>query len=368
AVIQVKDKDLPAVQKIFRKYGLEAYVSKLGRINKQGCLIINAGSKQVYSALGHELHRVWSKVTYSIQSLRDNPDCAKREYDQILELNDPGLHAKLTFKNNPNVTKSAKSRNSRRPRMAILREQGVNGQIEMAAAFDRAGFETTDVHMTDILSKRVSLDSFVGLAACGGFSFGDVLGAGEGWAKSILFNPVARAEFEKFFKRQDTFALGVCNGCQMMSNLREIIPGTEHWPHFVRNRSEQFEARFVMTEIGKSPSILFKGMEGSRIPVVTAHGEGFAEFNSAKQLSQARPYISLRYVDNFGNVTETYPLNPNGSPGGITGLTSRDGRFTIMMPHPERVFRSVQNSWHPKEWGEDAPWIEMFRNARRWVA
>lgn len=368
AVIQVKDKDLSAVQKIFRKYGLEAYVSTLGRINKQGRLIINAGPKEVYSALGHELRRVWSKVTYSIQSLRDNPDCAKQEYDQILELNDPGLHAKLTFKNNLNVTKTTKSRSSRRPRMAILREQGVNGQIEMAAAFDRAGFETTDVHMTDILSKRVSLDSFVGLAACGGFSFGDVLGAGEGWAKSILFNPVARAEFEKFFKRQDTFALGVCNGCQMMSNLREIIPGTEHWPHFVRNRSEQFEARFVMTEIGKSPSIFFKGMEGSRIPVVTAHGEGFAEFNSAKQLSQARPYVSLRYVDNFGNVTENYPLNPNGSPGGITGLTSRDGRFTIMMPHPERVFRSVQNSWHPKEWGEDAPWIEMFRNARRWVA
>ena len=254
-----------------------------------------------------------------------------------------------------------------RPTIAILREQGVNGQIEMAAAFDRAGFTAIDVHMTDIISGRSSLVDFAGIAACGGFSYGDVLGAGEGWAKSILFNPRARDEFEAFFTRNDTFALGVCNGCQMMSNLHEIIPGTEHWPHFVRNRSEQFEARFVMTEIVRSPSVLFAGMEGSRFPVATAHGEGYAEFKSTRQLAAAKPFVSLRFVDNQGRPTERYPLNPNGSPGGITGLTSKDGRFSILMPHPERVFRALQNSWRPNDWGEDGPWMRMFRNARVWV-
>ena len=249
--------------------------------------------------------------------------------------------------------------------MAILREQGVNGEVEMAAAFHRAGFKAVDVHMTDILSGRVSLKDFRGLVACGGFSYGDVLGAGEGWAKSILFNARARADFTEFFARPDTFALGVCNGCQMMSNLHEIIPGSAHWPKFLKNKSEQFEARFVMVEVAESPSLFFAGMAGSRMAVSTAHGEGRAVF--ADPAAQAKALVALRFVDNRGAATESYPANPNGSPAGITGLTTADGRFTILMPHPERVFRSVQQSWHPEGWGEDSPWMRMFRNARAWV-
>jgi phosphoribosylformylglycinamidine synthase len=249
--------------------------------------------------------------------------------------------------------------------MAILREQGVNGQLEMAAAFDRAGFEAVDVHMSDIIAGHASLTGFKGFVACGGFSYGDVLGAGEGWAKSILFNPRAREEFEAFFKRGDSFALGVCNGCQMMSRLKGIIPGAEHWPSFERNLSEQFEARFVMVEVPESPSILFQGMAGSRMPIVVAHGEGRAVFASAADRQQAQ--VALRYVDNHGRPTEAYPLNPNGSPAGITGLTTADGRFTVMMPHPERVYRTVQHSWRPDDWREDGPWLRIFRNARVWV-
>ena len=252
-----------------------------------------------------------------------------------------------------------------RPRIAILREQGVNGHVEMAAAFDRAGFDATDVHMSDIISGRVSLSDYKGFAACGGFSYGDVLGAGEGWAKSILLNARARDEFEAFFRRSDVFALGVCNGCQMMSNLHEIIPGSAHWPKFLKNKSEQFEARFVMVEVVESPSLFFAGMAGSRLAVATAHGEGRAVF--ADGAAQAKALVALRFVDNRGAATEAYPANPNGSPAGITGLTTADGRFTILMPHPERVFRSVQQSWHPQGWGEDSPWMRMFRNARAWV-
>jgi phosphoribosylformylglycinamidine synthase len=254
-----------------------------------------------------------------------------------------------------------------RPAVAILREQGVNGQVEMAAAFDRAGFAACDVHMSDVLSGRRTLTDFAGIVACGGFSYGDVLGAGEGWAKSILFHARARDQFAAFFERPEVFALGVCNGCQMMSNLHEIIPGTGHWPHFVRNRSEQFEARLVLLEVAPSPSLFFRGMEGSRIPVVTAHGEGYAEFHDAAQLAAAQPLVALRQVDNLGRPTERYPYNVNGSPQGITGLTTADGRFTILMPHPERVFRSVQMSWHPPSWGDDSPWMRMFRNARVWL-
>jgi len=247
----------------------------------------------------------------------------------------------------------------------VLREQGVNSQVEMGAAFDRAGFEAVDVHMTDILAGRATLASFKGLAACGGFSYGDVLGGGQGWAKSILYNTKARAEFERFFGRSDTFALGSCNGCQMMAALKEIIPGAAHWPVFVRNRSEQFEGRFVLVEVPQSPSILFAGMAGSRMPIVTAHGEGMAKFASAAD--QAAALACLRFVDHRGGITETYPLNPNGSPAGITGLTTADGRFTIVMPHPERVFRSVQMSWTPDAAPEDSPWMRIFRNARVWV-
>jgi phosphoribosylformylglycinamidine synthase len=249
-----------------------------------------------------------------------------------------------------------------RPRIAILREQGVNGQMEMAAAFERAGFDCLDVHMSDLLEGRAKLDDFQGLAACGGFSYGDVLGAGGGWAKSIRFNPRAFDQFSGFFQRADTFALGVCNGCQMMAQLRDLIPGAEHWPRFLRNRSEQFEARLVMVEVLDSPSLFLQGMAGSRLPVVVAHGEGRAEADAPDKLA------ALRYVDNRGRVTESYPFNPNGSPRGITGLTTEDGRFTIMMPHPERVFLSTRYSWLPPEWThEEGPWMQMFYNARKWI-
>jgi phosphoribosylformylglycinamidine synthase len=291
----------------------------------------------------------------------------QQEYDRILDAADPGISPKLAFDPDEDVAAPFIGKGAR-PRIAILREQGVNGQTEMAAAFDRAGFAAIDVHMSDIISGRTSLVDFKGFAACGGFSYGDVLGAGEGWAKSILFNARARDEFEAFFERPDSFALGVCNGCQMMSNLRELIPGAESWPHFVRNRSEQFEARFVTLEVQSSPSLFFAGMEGSRIPVAVAHGEGYAEFADAGALASAQPLVTLRYVDNHGAATESYPFNPNGSPQGITGLTTADGRYSILMPHPERVFRTVQNSWHPAQWPEDGPWLRMFRNARRWVA
>ncbi len=252
-----------------------------------------------------------------------------------------------------------------KPRIAILREQGVNGQVEMAAAFDRAGFASVDVHMSDLQSRRVALADFSGLVACGGFSYGDVLGAGQGWAKSILFNDALRAEFEAFFNRSGTFALGVCNGCQMMSNLAEIIPGADHWPRFARNRSEQFEARFVMVEVPRSPSLFLDGMAGSRLPIVVSHGEGRADFSAHGRQQDA--IVALRYVDNHGRVATTYPFNPNGSPDGIAGLTTADGRFTIMMPHPERIYRTLQMSWHPEGWGEDGPWLRMFRNARKWL-
>ena len=237
----------------------------------------------------------------------------------------------------------------------------------MAAAFDRAGFSAVDVHMSDIIAGRIGLAQFKGFAACGGFSYGDVLGAGEGWAKSILFNARARREFEAFFRRTDTLALGVCNGCQMMSNLHELIPGAGAWPHFVRNRSEQFEARVVMLSVQPSPSLFFEGMAGSRLSVAVAHGEGYAEFANEKMQAASAPLVALRFVDNRGAVTEKYPYNPNGSPGGVTGFTTPDGRFTILMPHPERMFRTVQHSWHPDGWGENSPWLRMFRNARRWV-
>jgi len=246
--------------------------------------------------------------------------------------------------------------------MAILREQGVNGEVEMAAAFDRAGFACVDVHMSDLMAGRVKLADFKGLAACGGFSYGDVLGAGQGWAKSVLFHPQLKDAFAAFFARPDTFALGVCNGCQMMAHLATIIPGAEHWPTFQQNRSERFEARFVMSEIPPSPSIFLAGMAGAKLPVVVSHGEGRAVFADA-----GRPAVALRYIDNRGAIATTYPFNPNGSPEGIAGVTSADGRVTIMMPHPERTFRSVQMSWHPDSLGEDAPWLAMFRNARQWV-
>ena len=320
--------------------------------------------ERLFSESGVNLQRIWSETSYRMQKLRDNPACAQQEFDRLLDAADPGLHVKLTYDPDEKIS-PALLRN--RPKIAILREQGVNGQVEMAAAFDGAGFAAVDVHMSDIISGRVKLADFKGFAACGGFSYGDVLGAGEGWAKSILFNPRARDEFAAFFQRKDTFALGVCNGCQMMSKLQDVIPGADNWAHFARNQSEQFEARFVMVEVQDSPSIFFSGMAGSRMPIVVSHGEGYADYRDSKRLKAAQPLVTLRYVDHRGNATETYPLNPNGSPQGITGLTTPDGRFSIMMPHPERVFRAVQNSWHPSDWREDGAWMKMFRNARKWV-
>src|SRR5882672_6880690 len=358
AVIQIRASDR---RKVFERLaGLPAQI--IGSPNPRDELRLVRNAKAVFAAARVELERTWSEVSFRMQHLRDEPACAREEFDRILDREDPGLSGVLTFDPAEDV---AAPLVAARPRVAILREQGVNGQVEMAAAFDRAGFDAHDVHMSDIAAGRVSLADFKGIAAGGGFSYGDVLGAGAGWAKAILFNDRARDQFSAFFGRADSFALGACNGCQMMSQLKELIPGAEHWPRFVRNRSEQFEARFVMAEVTTSPSLFFSGMTGSRMAIATAHGEGRALFDSTEAKSKA--IVALRFVDNRGAATEIYPLNPNGSPGGVTGLTTADGRFTILMPHPERVFRTVQQSWHPEGWGEDSPWIRMFRNARKWV-
>jgi phosphoribosylformylglycinamidine synthase len=367
AVIQVRATDADAIVASL-KQAMPNCLHVIGEVTVGEAIAIKQAGKAVFEASRVDLHRAWSETTYQMQKMRDNPACAQQEYDRILDRSDAGLHAKLTFNPSENIA-APYIATGVRPKMAILREQGVNGQTEMAAAFDRAGFATYDVHMSDIISGRVSLKAFAGFVACGGFSYGDVLGAGEGWAKSILFNSRARDEFSAFFQRQDSFSLGICNGCQMMSNLHSIIPGAEQWPHFVRNKSEQFEARFAMVEVQESPSLFFAGMAGSRMPIAVAHGEGFAEFSSESAVNSvvADQLVTMRFVDNAGIATEVYPFNPNGSVQGITGLTTQDGRFSIMMPHPERVFRTVQNSWHPDAWGEDGAWIRMFRNARKFI-
>ena len=369
AVIQVRREDTGFVLQQFSAAGLGDHTSVIGTVNQDDHIRYTFEGQSVISRPRADLQRLWAETSYRVQSLRDNADCAQEEFDNLLDSSDPGLHAELTFDLNDDVS-APYINTGARPRVAVLREQGVNGQVEMAAAFDRAGFESVDVHMSDLLSGRVSLEGFNSMVACGGFSYGDVLGAGEGWAKSILFNDRVRDQFAAFFNRQDTLALGVCNGCQMLSNLHELIPGSEGWPRFVRNQSEQFEARLVMAEVPASPSAFMEGMAGSRMPIAVAHGEGRVEFpagTSADQLSDSE-LIALRYVDNRGEVTTRYPWNPNGSEAGITGVTTRDGRVTILMPHPERVFRTSQLSWHPADWGEDAPWIRMFRNARRWFS
>ena len=367
AVIQVRREDTDFVLQQFSAAGLGDHVSVIGTLNDQDRVRLTFESETVVDDARTELQRLWSETSYRIQSLRDNADCALEEFDNLLDESDPGLHASLTYDVNEDVAAPYINKGAR-PKVAVLREQGVNGQVEMAAAFDRAGFESVDVHMSDLLSGRVSLETFNSLVACGGFSYGDVLGAGEGWAKSILFNDRVRDQFAAFFNRQDTLALGVCNGCQMFSNLHELIPGSEGWPRFVRNQSEQFEARLAMVEVMPSPSAFLEGMAGSRMPIAVAHGEGRVEFSgsaSAAALAESER-AALRFVDNRGQVTTRYPYNPNGSQDGIAGATTRDGRVTIMMPHPERVFRTVQHSWHPEDWQEDGSWIRMFRNARRW--
>ncbi|MCC7215181.1 MAG: phosphoribosylformylglycinamidine synthase [Burkholderiales bacterium] len=364
AVLQVRSRDADAVVAAAHAAGLAA--ADVGTPVAGDRVRIARGGAVLLDEARVDLHRAWSATTHAMQVRRDHPDSAEQEYARILDTGDPGLLPHLTFDPDDDVAAPYIARGAR-PRIAVLREQGVNGQVEMAAAFDRAGFDAYDVHMTDLLAGRQSLAQFRGAVACGGFSYGDVLGAGEGWAKTILFNARLADGFAAFFARPDVFALGVCNGCQMMSNLRAMIPGAGAWPHFVRNRSEQFEARYVLLEVAPSPSLFFAGMAGSRIPVATAHGEGRAEFRDAQALAAAVPLVALRFVDHRGAATEVYPYNPNGSPGGITGLTTPDGRFTILMPHPERVHRAAQMSWHPDEWGDASPWLRMFRNARVWV-
>jgi phosphoribosylformylglycinamidine synthase len=366
AVIQVRRPDTAEVLEELAAHGLGDVSRVIGEPSRDGVIRFLRAGGEVYGANRADLQRVWSEVTYRLQALRDNPECAREEHERIGDAADWGLNADLGFDPAEDVAAPYVATGAR-PRLAVLREQGVNGQVEMAAAFHRAGFECVDVHLSDIVAGRVGLDGFRGLAACGGFSYGDVLGAGEGWAKSILFNPRARDQFRRFFERPDSFTLGVCNGCQMLSTLHEIIPGTAHWPRFVRNRSEQFEARLVMVEVPASPSALLRGMAGSRMPIAVAHGEGRAEFADPEALEAAAGLVALRYVENDGTVAERYPANPNGSPLGIAGLTSADGRVTILMPHPERVFRSLQYSWRPDGWGEDGPWMRLFRNARVWV-
>ncbi|MBB5187315.1 phosphoribosylformylglycinamidine synthase [Zhongshania antarctica] len=367
AVLQVKASDLSGVMAVFAEHDLSDLVQNIGSATAGNDVQMRFAGSTVLRGQRLDFHRKWQELSYRMQALRDNSECAQQEFDGLVEA-DPGLSSKLSFDAQLDVA-APYIKTGVRPRVAILREQGVNGQMEMAAAFDRAGFSAVDVHMSDILSGRVSLADFKGLAACGGFSYGDVLGAGEGWAKTILFNARARDEFAAYFQRGDTFSLGVCNGCQMMSNLHSLIPGAEFWPRFVRNRSEQFEARVAQLEIPESPSILLAGMAGSHLPVAIAHGEGRAEFADASQLGnlQRSGKVALQFIDNHLAVTEQYPANPNGSPAGIAGASSADGRVTIMMPHPERVFRTVQNSWIADNSVEDSGWMRLFRNARVWV-
>jgi phosphoribosylformylglycinamidine synthase len=367
AVIQVSDKAKKAVLALAAKYELSQLIHTIGTVSdKDQIAFFNKGKCLVKNTRTY-FRQLWSSTTFAMQTLRDNPTCAQQEHDAKSDPENPGLHSFLKFDVNKDVTAPFINVGAK-PEIAILREQGVNSHVEMAAAFHRAGFTPIDVHMSDMLAGR-NLDNFAGLVACGGFSYGDVLGAGEGWAKSILFNAQVKATFQTFFERNTTFSLGVCNGCQMLSNLKSLIPGAQHWPHFVTNQSERFEARVAMIEVADSPSVLLAGMQGSRLPIAVSHGEGRAEFTADNQIStlQSENQIALRYVDNYGHVTNDYPANPNGSEQGITGLTSLDGRSTIMMPHPERVFRTVSNSWHPEEWKEDGPWMRMFRNARVFV-
>ncbi|MYH32185.1 MAG: phosphoribosylformylglycinamidine synthase [Gammaproteobacteria bacterium] len=371
-VLQVHADQVERVRSLCRENGLDKCLQDLGEITASQ----EGSSRPREIRIRHrdgvlefdrvELHRLWSELSYRLQSLRDNPETADEQYRCVLDENDPGLTVVAAYP--PRVPGSARKApgGGARPRVAILREQGVNGQAEMAAAFTQAGFLAVDVHMSDILGGAEDLSGFQGLAACGGFSYGDVLGAGGGWARSILMNERAREVFARYFETPDRFTLGVCNGCQMLSLISELIPGCEHWPRFTRNRSEQFEARLSIVRVEPSPSLLLAGMEGSLLMIATSHGEGRAEFATPRQRRECEEssLAACRFVDGRGASTETYPANPNGSPGGLAGLTSRDGRVTALMPHPERLFRSVQHSWHPPGWGEHGPWMQMFLNAR----
>ncbi len=369
AVLQIRSADKQALFALLDDYDLSACADAIGVISPQDQIRVAMAGETILDVSRTELHQAWSEVTNSMQSLRDHPDCAEQEYARISDAGDTGLFADLSFDAQQDIA-APLIQTGARPALAILREQGVNGQIEMAAAFNRAGFDAYDVTMSDLVDGRHTLSEYHGFVACGGFSFGDVLGAGEGWAKSILFNAAIRDQFDAYLSRDDRFALGVCNGCQMLAELRELIPGASNWPRFVRNRSEQFEARYVMTEIVESPSIFMQGMAGSKIPVVVAHGEGQIEFSDGHDADglAAANQVAMRYIDNGGSVSERYPYNPNGSAAGITGVTNQSGLVTLMMPHPERLGRSVNHSWAPSDWGRDGPWVRLFRNARVWLS
>lgn len=365
AVIQVKNEHRDQVIKCLTSDGVLAdHVHIIGTLNNTKQICIKQKAETVYTKDLMEIQRLWSSTSFHIQSLRDNPECAQQEYEALQNPEDPGLSVSLSYE-----PTGISIMTDKQPKVAILREQGVNGQLEMAAAFDRAGFTAIDVHMSDLIEKRIKLDDFSGLVACGGFSYGDVLGAGGGWAKTILFNEELKAQFSHFFARSDSFTLGVCNGCQMLAQLKELIPGADHWPVFLRNESEQFEARLVMVEVQDSPSIFLKGMNGSRMPIVVSHGEGRTSYTQAESKNAIdQGIVCLSYITNSGDVADQYPANPNGSELGLTGLTTTDGRVTIMMPHPERVFLKKQFSWLPDDWRqEESPWMQMFVNARKWV-
>lgn len=366
AVIQVQAVHFEAIMAQAKSFGLDTLIHDIGSISDADKVCFNFKGQTVFESTRTQLRVWWAETTWQMQRLRDNPACADNEHQLKMDANNPGLHTHLSFDVNENPVKPMINV-GKRPKIAILREQGVNSQVEMAAAFTRAGFEAIDIHMSDLLSQKQHLKDFNALVACGGFSYGDVLGAGGGWAKTILLNPELRESFSTFFTNPNTLSLGVCNGCQMMSNLSSIIPGAEHWPRFIQNRSERYEARFSLVKINESHSHMFKNMQGSSMPIAVAHGEGRVEFQNAQDLEilKRNKQIIMQFIDNYGNQTEQYPANPNGSVEGITAITSLDGRATIMMPHPERVFRAVTNSWHPQEWLEDSPWMRLFYNARQ---
>ena len=364
AVLQVRAEQRSDVMNVLREFNLGACSHIIGKLNPRDAIEFTRDAKVIYKAPRTALQKAWSETSWRIARLRDNPACADAEYNRIDDTTDPGITPRVTFDMEQDVAAPFIATGAR-PRVAILREQGVNSHIETAYVMHKAGFDAVDVHMSDLIAGRAHLSDFKGAIAVGGFSYGDVLGAGEGWAKTILFNMKLAEQFSIFFNRDDTFALGICNGCQMMSNLKSIIPGAHAWPKFIRNRSEQFEARFAMVEVAESPSIFFHGMAGTQAPIAVAHGEGHADFSQTGSMTDA--LVAMRFVDNQGAPTEAYPYNPNGSPQGITSVTTPDGRFTVLMPHAERVFRTVQQSWHPDGWGEHTPWMRMFRNARLWV-
>ncbi|MBC7939918.1 MAG: phosphoribosylformylglycinamidine synthase subunit PurQ, partial [Chitinophagaceae bacterium] len=362
-LVQVPTAARNEVMQTLRKHGLSRHAHFIGKTNDRGVVEVWRDTKCQFSAPLQSLHRQWDEVSWRVSRQRDNPACADAEHAAAGDPADPGLHQHLTFDPADNV--AAPYVHSTRPGIAILREQGVNSHLEMSYAMHRAGFETFDVHMTDLQAGRTRLNQYQGLVACGGFSYGDTLGAGEGWARSILFNPALAESFAAFFQRSDSFALGVCNGCQAFAALAPLIPGAQAWPKFTRNRSQQFEARLSLVEVLDSPSLFLKGMAGSRLPIAVAHGEGFADFSQRGDAATVLP--AMRFVDHHGAPTEAYPANPNGSPGGLTAVTTPDGRVTALMPHPERVFRNVQMSWTAGDPTAHSPWMRMFQNARRWV-